>query len=146
MAEKALITRRAAFVGALASTAALAIPVAAAVTPEHPWAKARRLARDLSAALDEIAGLGMGEHVGVIYGHDHVGFADKDFYESQFKRIDGEPADIVPHYGQQMVEALCRSRPGLWRYALHVADDGSTGHVTFNRAPYAISPGVLRII
>lgn len=56
MADQALITRRAALVGALSSSLALAVPAAAAVhIAEDPHAKVRRLQRELSAALAGLA-------------------------------------------------------------------------------------------
>jgi hypothetical protein len=49
------LTRRATIVGAVASSAALAVPaLALSDAGEHPWVKARRLARELAETLNYV--------------------------------------------------------------------------------------------
>lgn len=69
MADQALITRRAALVGAFTSTVALAVPAAAAVhVAENPHDKVRRLQRELSGALAELAVLNSAcDYVSIVY-------------------------------------------------------------------------------
>lgn len=79
----------------------LAIPAsaAAAAPPEHPWDRARRLARELSDALDDIDEIGMGQHVAIVYRHAHVGFADHDYYDQLWSKImTEEQAEAVAEY------------------------------------------------
>jgi hypothetical protein len=78
------ITRRAAFAtigGALASTAALAVPVAAAVAePEHAWVRAKRLAKELAAVLEELEHDPIGGKQIAIIEPSAIWFTDYDDY------------------------------------------------------------------
>lgn len=97
MAEKANITRRAAFVGAIASTAALAVPAVAAVSKGD----------ELHAFLDAAS-----------------------------------PDDLVQYHAAKLAEALCKSRPGLWRFSLaSVHSDQCGGVVMFHRRESATFNG-----
>lgn len=89
MADSALITRRAAFVGALVSATAVAIPATAKVTERDPIAKYLEVAT---------------------------------------------PDELVQYHAKQLASALCKARPGLWRFTVeNVHSTACGGNVLFVR-------------
>jgi pyridoxine/pyridoxamine 5'-phosphate oxidase len=100
MADQPTITRRAALLGALTSTAALAVPAIAAVAPAEP-------AFDLQAWLDKV-----------------------------------ETQDVVQYHAMQLAAALCKQRPGLWRFGLNSID--TDGFVLFNRTSHPSNVSVVQ--
>jgi hypothetical protein len=82
--------RRAAIAGAAASSVALAIPAAqAARADEHPWERVRRLARELSDALEELKNVDFASDkmVAIVEpaseGKHAIFFADFDYYHGR---------------------------------------------------------------
>lgn len=76
MANPPVITRRAAVIGALASSAALAIPAVAAIkSTEHPNDKVRRLAKEMAEALRDPRFIGFNR---VTVTPEYVGYTDND--------------------------------------------------------------------
>ena len=70
------VTRRSAIFGALASTAALAVPAIAAVNlTEHPNDKVRRLGKEMSEALRDPRFVGFNRITGT---SDYLGYTDND--------------------------------------------------------------------
>jgi hypothetical protein len=83
-----MITRRVALMGAAASSLALAVPTVAAVAPvEHPWVKARRLAKELSETL---AAIDDGDMLAVVepHGSTHpVMFMNGGAYRQRWSQV-----------------------------------------------------------
>lgn len=106
MANTAVTTRRAALVGAAASSVALAVPAAhAAHLGENPWDKARRLAKELSATLTEIEnGDPGGSFVAIVEADSHgpyvTGLMDREFYYTAAgaRKLAREPKELLDYY------------------------------------------------
>lgn len=81
------LTRRAAMTGAIVSTAALAVPAAAAVhVAENPFERVRRLQREISAALADLIAAGGPDYVSICAADGTDRFTrtvvDRDVYEN----------------------------------------------------------------
>lgn len=94
MATSPSITRRGALIGALVSSAALAVPAAAAVhVGEEPNAKVRRLQKELSQALAElmVAPVANADYVSIVFpsgtapGYERSTI-DREIFESSRER------------------------------------------------------------
>jgi hypothetical protein len=76
MANAANITRRTALIGALASSAALAVPaIGAMAASEHPNDKVRRLGKEMAEALRDPRFVGFNR---VTVTPDYIGYTDND--------------------------------------------------------------------
>jgi len=125
MANTQNITRRAALIGALTSSAALAVPAIAAVTPtvQHPWERARILAKELGEALADLKTdpTAPGEWIAVIRPAGapyNVGFADREHYEEAWSRC------MTPEQAEAIAD---------WRMLTVEANDQWDFYCTFNR-------------
>lgn len=127
MANLPSITRRAAVIGAAASTAALAVPAAhAAHLGEHPWYKVRRLAKELSAALEELrhADTAGGDVVALVEpagkGDYAIAFMDRDFYytASGAKALSAEPRARMTYHLRGLEAAARQIDPTIRRCGL----------------------------
>lgn len=118
MADQALITRRAAFVGALTSTLALAVPAVAAVhIAEDPHAKVRRIQRELSAALAGLASYSAAcDYVAVTYPDgtaDGYGrsLIEREIYEST-RQMETRRSGVINRWRLADEEQAAVMRPG----------------------------------
>ena len=125
------LTRRAALWGALTSSAALAVPAAAVAAVEHPWIKARRLAKELSATLAECDG---GMQIAVIQPKGSTShpvlFWDREYYgslrymsEERVVAEASEPIARAKYHARVAQQAMNELNPGKWMVNVSSEDD-----------------------
>lgn len=122
-----VLTRRSAMFGAVTSTAAIAVAAVPAIAgQEHPWIKARRLAKELSDVLadcDEGATVAIVSPKGALH---EVLFASRRWYEAQ-QTMTEEQAAAVAAWQLVTIEANAQwevyRKSGVDRWP-HRVDDG----------------------
>lgn len=138
------ITRRAAIIGAVASTAGLAAPVAAAVAAqtaphtwsaliEHPNDKVRRLGKEMAAALRDPDYIGFARVTVTPQGVSYVNTDEQHLLEA------AEADDLIQYHATQLAAALCDKRPGLWSFSTAMIE--SAGAVFFSYADHPTFSG-----
>ena len=123
-----MIARRTLLAGAPAAVVATTLPAIAA--PEHPWEKARRLARELSNVLDECSG---GRWYAEIYpassGPYACGFGDIDARRASAAMKQADPfaglcgLPLAAEYGRLAAQAMAHPDiMGRWEMSIVSGD------------------------